>query len=101
MPKVEALCTSEKKGEPKRPGEAAVFLADRGIEGDAHAGQWHRQVSLLAAEDIETVRRTLPDVGPGAFAENVVASGIDLAGLGLGSRLRLGAEVVLAVTQIG
>ena len=101
MPKVEALCTSEKKGEPKRPGEAAVFLADRGIEGDAHAGPWHRQVSLLAAEDIETVRRTLPDVGPGAFAENVVLAGIDLAELGLGSRLRLGAEVVLAVTQIG
>ncbi len=101
MPKVEAICTSEKKGEPKRPREAAVFLADRGIEGDAHAGPWHRQVSLLAAEDIETVRRTLPDVGPGAFAENVVASGIDLAALGLGSRLRLGAEVLVSITQIG
>jgi len=101
VPKIEALCTSNKRGEPKRPGDSAVFLADRGIEGDAHAGPWHRQVSLLAAEDIDTVQRTLPDVGPGAFAENVVASGIDLAELGLGSRLRLGAEVVLAITQIG
>lgn len=101
MPKVEALCTSEKKGEPKRPGEAAVFRADHGIEGDAHAGPWHRQVSLLAAEDIETVRRTLPDVGPGVFAENVVLAGIDLAELGLGSRLRLGPEVLVSITQIG
>ena len=101
MPKVEALCTSEKRGEPKRPGEAAVFRADHGIEGDAHAGPWHRQVSLLAAEDIETVRRTLPDAGPGAFAENVVLAGIDLAALGLGSRLRLGAEVLVSITQIG
>lgn len=101
MPTVEALCTGEKKGEPKQPVEAAVFRADHGIEGDAHAGPGHRQVSLLAAEDIETVRRTLPAVGPGSFAENVVTSGIDLARLGLGSRLRLGAEAVVSVTQIG
>jgi len=100
-PGVEALCTSRKKGEQKQPVEAAVFHADHGIEGDAHAGPWHRQVSLLAAEDIETVRRTLPDVGPGAFAENVVTSGIDLAELGLGSRLLLGVEVLVSVTQIG
>lgn len=102
MPKVEAICTSEKKGEPKRPGEAAVFLADRGIEGDAHAGPWHRQVSLLAAEDVETVRRAgLPDLRPGAFAENVVLSGVDFSEIGLGSRLRLGADVIVSITQIG
>ena len=100
-PAVEALCTSRKKGEQKQPVEAAVFRAEHGIEGDAHAGPWHRQVSLLAAEDIETVRRTLPDVGPGAFAENVVLAGIDLAAVGLGSRLRLGAEVLVSITQIG
>jgi len=105
MPTVEALCTSANKGEPKRPVEAATFRPEHGIVGDAHAGAWHRQVSLLAAEDIETARRTLPDLAPdlapGAFAENVVTAGIDLGELGLGSRLRLGADVVLSVTQIG
>ena len=100
-PGVEALCTSGKKGEQKRPVETAVFRTEHGIDGDAHAGPWHRQVSLLAAEDVEIVRRTLPDVRPGAFAENVVVSGIDLAALGLGSRLRLGAAAILSVTQIG
>jgi len=101
MPSVEALCTSGKKGEQKRPVETAVFRTEHGIDGDAHAGPWHRQVSLLAVEDIEIVRQALPDVRPGAFAENVVVSGIDLAALGLGSRLRLGAAAILSVTQIG
>ena len=99
--KVEALCVSQKKGEQKRPVESAEFRAGHGIVGDAHAGNWHRQVSVLAAEDIESVRRKLPDIRPGDFAENVIVSGIDLAGLGLGSRLRLGGSVVLGVTQIG
>jgi len=102
MPRVKALCVGPKKGEPKRPVPEARFRAGHGIEGDAHAGSWHRQVSLLADEDIETVRRAgLPDVLPGAFAENVVLSGLDLGAVGLGTRLRLGEDVVLAVTQIG
>jgi molybdenum cofactor synthesis domain-containing protein len=101
MPKVEAVCTSPRPAEPKQPVESAVFRADHGIQGDAHAGDWHRQVSLLAAEDIETVRRRLPDLRPGAFAENVVVSGLDLAPVGLGTCLRLGRDVVLSVTQIG
>lgn len=101
MPRVEALCTSEKKGEPKSPVEAVTFRADYGIEGDAHAGDWHRQVSLLAAADIATVRQKLPEVKPGAFAENVILSGADINTFGLGTRLRLGSEVVLSVSQIG
>jgi len=102
MARVEALCISAKKGVPKSPVEAAEFRAGHGVESDAHAGPWHRQVSLLAAEDIETVRRKgLPGIKPGAFAENVVVSGMDLPALGLGSRLRLGRRVVLSVTQIG
>jgi len=102
MPQVDALCISEKKGVQKRPAESVVFRADHGIEGDAHAGDWHRQVSLLSAADIETIRRKgLLDPAPGAFAENVVVSGLDLSTVGLGSRLRLGAEVTLSVTQIG
>ncbi len=101
MGRVEALCTSQSKGERKTAVDAAVFLADSGIESDAHAGAWHRQVSLLAAEDIETVRESVGDLSPGDFAENVVVSGLDLASLGLGTRLRLGSDVVLAVSQIG
>jgi molybdenum cofactor synthesis domain-containing protein len=102
MPRVEAISVSQVKGVPKRPVREAVFRAGHGIEGDAHAGPWHRQVSLLAAEDIEAVRQAgLPQIGPGAFAENVVVSGLDLAPLGLGTRLRLGRDVTLVVTQIG
>ena len=102
MAKVEALCVSEAKGERKSPVPSAVFNADKGIEGDAHAGAWHRQVSLLAAEDIETIRRKgLPDIASGDFAENVVVSGLDLASFGLGTRLQLGRDVLLSVTQIG
>jgi molybdenum cofactor synthesis domain-containing protein len=100
--RVEAVCLSQRTGEPKRAVASAPFRAGHGIEGDAHAGPWHRQVSLLAAEDIEAVRRAgLPDIRPGAFAENVVLSGLDLGAIGLGTRLRLGRAVVLSVTQIG
>ena len=99
--KVQALCVSQAKGEQKRPVESAEFRAGHGLVGDAHAGAWHRQVSLLAAEDIDSVRSRLPDIAPGAFAENVVLSGVDLSGLGLGSRLQLGERVVLGITQIG
>ena len=101
MPQVAAICIGERKGERKTPVPRAVFRADHGIEGDAHAGPWHRQVSLLAAEDIAEVRKALPDISAGAFAENVILSGIPLAGIGLGTQIRLGRNVVLAVTQIG
>ncbi len=102
MGRVKALCISEKKGERKTPVERVVFRDNHGIESDAHAGPWHRQVSLLAAEDIDAVRRdALPALAPGDFAENVVLSGLDLGDLGLGTRLRLGSHVVLSVTQIG
>jgi molybdenum cofactor synthesis domain-containing protein len=98
MGKVEAICTGVKKGEKKSLRPMARFVAGHGIENDAHAGVGHRQVSLLAAEDIETVNL---DVKPGDFAENLVVSGVDLGALGLGSRLRLGGEAELTVTQLG
>ena len=102
MARVEALCTAGKKGERKHPVERAVFTAGHGIEGDAHAGDWHRQVSILALEDIDTVRENgLPDIGHGDFAENVILSGIDCSALGLGSRIRLGHEVMLKISQRG
>ena len=102
MGRIDALCVGSDKGERKSPVDTAEFRADHGIASDAHAGLGHRQVSLLAAEDIETVRRGgLADLSPGDFAENVIVSGLDLGSLGLGSRLRLGSDVVLSVTQIG
>lgn len=100
--RMDAICTSALKGERKAPVASAQLRENHGIEGDAHAGPWHRQVSLLAAEDVESMRRKgLPDLKAGDFAENLVVSGIDLGRLGLGSRLRIGAECELTVTQIG
>ncbi|MBM4036906.1 MAG: MOSC domain-containing protein [Planctomycetes bacterium] len=99
--RIEALCVSQSKGEPKHAVERALFVANHGIQGDAHAGEWHRQVSLLSAEEAEEWRERLPDLKPGAFAENVLVSGLDFGTLGLGSRLRLGAEAELEVTQVG
>ncbi len=102
MAKVEALCVSEKKGERKHPVENVVFSADSGIEGDAHAGKWHRQVSLLSKEDIDNVKNGgLPDIGQGDFAENIILSEFDLTLLGLGSRIRLGNDVEISITQKG
>ena len=102
MGRVEAICISLEKGQRKVPLPEAHFVAGHGIRDDAHAGTWHRQVSLLAAEEIERVRRGgLQNLKPGDFAENVVFSGLDLGCLGLGSRIRLGAQVLLSVTQIG
>lgn len=102
MGMIDALCVSGKKGEKKTPMASVCLVRNHGIEGDAHAGPWHRQVSLLAAEDIENMRRKgLPGLKAGDFAENIVVSGVALGTLGLGSRIRIGREVELAVTQLG
>jgi MOSC domain-containing protein YiiM len=76
-------------------------VLDRGFEGDAHAGDWHRQVSLLAQESIDEMVAKGLDVGPGDFAENITTTGIGLMTLPVGSVLRIGEEVVLEVSQIG
>jgi MOSC domain-containing protein YiiM len=97
-----AICTSTRKGHSKAPVERARLVAHHGIEGDAHAGAWHRQLSLLAAGDIEFMRaRGLPGLRFGSFAENLVVGGIDFERVGVGSRLRIGSEVEIVVTQIG
>ncbi|MEJ2135409.1 MAG: MOSC domain-containing protein [Desulfofustis sp.] len=101
MATVEAVCTSAKKGVVKKEQERVTLKADWGIEGDAHAGDWHRQVSLLAAESIALVREVLPTLEKGAFAENIITRGVDLESLGIGRRLRVGESVVLEITQIG
>ena len=91
---------SDHKGVQKKPVEEAVLFPRYGIEGDAHAGDWHRQVSLLADEDIQTMRGKGVEIHFGDFAENITTEGVDLAALPIGTRLYLG-EAVLEVTQIG
>ena len=88
------------KGERKKPVERAVLKEEWGIEGDGHAGVWHRQVSLLAEESIAKMLAKGLDVGPGDFAENITTRGIELPVLPLGTRLELGTALV-EVTQIG
>ncbi len=97
---VKAVCISENKGERKKPVASVELRINHGIIGDGHAGDWHRQVSLLAAESIDKMRALGLDVDSGDFAENITTSGIVLVTLPIGSRLQLG-ETVLEVTQFG
>lgn len=91
---------SSEKGQKKRPVERARITME-GIEGDAHAGKWHRQLSLLAEESIEKMRKKGLQIGYGDFAENITTKGINLAELKVGQRLKIGNEVVIEVTQVG
>jgi MOSC domain-containing protein YiiM len=100
MASVLAVCISENKGERKKPVEAVELRENHGIVGDAHAGDWHRQVSLLAQESIDKMRALGLDVNAGDFAENITTLGIDLVSLPIGTRLQIG-ETLLEVTQIG
>ncbi len=97
---VRSVCISEKKGTVKHPVSEIVLRVGHGIDGDAHAGNWHRQVSLLADESVEPMRKQVPDLPTGAFAENILTEGIELKSLPVGTMLRAG-EALLAVTQIG
>jgi len=99
--RIEAVSFSRHKGEKKSNMERGRLLAGRGLEGDAHAGDWHRQVSLLAMESIAKIRERGLAVNPGDFAENITTSGIRLWELLPGTRLSLGKRVLLEVTQIG
>ena len=100
MPAIQAICISERRGTPKTPISSARLLPDFGIEGDAHAGHWHRQVSLLSQEKIDAFRARGAQVEPGAFGENLVVSGIDFRQLPVGTRLRSG-DVLMEITHIG
>jgi MOSC domain-containing protein YiiM len=91
---------SDRTGVQKRPVENAVLRENHGIVGDAHAGDWHRQVSLLAEEDIDTLRGKGIEIGFGDFAENITTRGIDLASLPVGARISIG-PALLEITQIG
>jgi cyclic pyranopterin phosphate synthase len=95
-----SLNLSERKGTRKTAVSQAEFVAGHGLAGDAHAGDWHRQVSLLAEEAIDEMRAALPGLVPGDFAENVTTRGVDWAALPVGARIAIG-EVELEITQIG
>jgi MOSC domain-containing protein YiiM len=99
--KILAVCVSKEKGIQKDNIGSALVRADHGIEGDAHSGPWHRQVSLLADESIEKMRKKGIALTYGDFGENIVTQGIDLLSMGIGSTLKLGDSVVGEVSQIG
>ena len=98
--KIIAVCTAPEKGMIKHDVGEGFLIEEIGIEGDAHAGFMHRQVSLISIEDIRTMMEKLPDLIPGSFAENLTTEGFDLSQLKIGDRLRVG-ETVLEVSQIG
>ena len=99
--RIKAISVSQEKGTQKTNVPQAELKVDCGIVGDAHAGQWHRQVSLLAIESIEKMIAVGADVSPGNFAENVTTEGIDLLSLSLGEKLKLGGSAVVEITQFG
>ena len=99
--KVVSIAMSKKKGTRKTLVEEAVLVREHGLESDAHAGQWHRQVSFLASESIEGAREKGLDVAFGDFAENIATEGIDWLSVPVGARLRLGGSVEVEITQIG
>ncbi|MGI6737519.1 MAG: MOSC domain-containing protein [Anaerovoracaceae bacterium] len=101
MAEIVAVCISEKKGEQKHPVDEVKLRVDHGIVGDAHAGNWHRQVSLLGEESVDKMRAKIDiELPPGAFAENILTRGITLYTLPIGTRLKIGTAVG-EVTQIG
>ena len=100
MGQIMAVCISEKKGTQKKGISEGHFIEEFGIEHDAHAGKWHRQVSLLSYETIEAFKARGAEIGDGAFGENVIVKGIDLVHLPVGTKLSCG-DILLEVTQIG
>lgn len=99
--KIVAVSISDSKGVRKENVPSALLIPEHGIENDAHAGKWHRQVSLLARESIDKMVEKGLAVGPGDFAENLTTEGIELTSLPVGQRLRLGRGPLVEVTQIG
>ena len=100
MAQVVSVNISERKGTVKREVPEIQLRRRHGIVGDAHAGDWHRQISLLAEESVDKMRALLPDLQPGAFAENINTRGLELKSLPVGTHLRIG-ETEVEVTQIG
>lgn len=100
MGKIKAICISKKRGTPKRNVSIVKVITDYGIEGDAHSGKWHRQISLLSNEKIEDFRKLGANVEYGAFGENIVVEGFDFSKYSIGTRFQVN-DIVLEITQIG
>jgi MOSC domain-containing protein YiiM len=98
--KIIAVCSAPKKGMIKHEIDEGLLIEGKGLEGDAHLGFMHRQVSLIAMEDIRTMMDKLPSLVPGSFAENLTTEGFDLSKLKIGDMLKVG-ETLLRVSQIG
>ncbi|MBW1898705.1 MAG: MOSC domain-containing protein [Deltaproteobacteria bacterium] len=101
MIKIVSIAISRKKGTRKLPVDEIILREDYGLEGDAHAGDWHRQVSFLSSENIEKARAKGLDVSFGDFAENIATKGVDWKTVPVGTVVRLGKSAVLEITQIG
>ncbi len=99
--KIVSLAVSRKKGTRKQTVKRVNVISNYGIEGDAHAGDWHRQVSFLAAESIQASKDAGLDVTFGDFAENIATSGIDWRKIAVGTKIRLGNKVLVEISQIG
>lgn len=99
--KIVSIAASKKKGTRKTTVDEAFLKKEHGLEGDAHAGTWHRQVSFLASEEIDKARQKGLEVTFGDFAENIATTGIDWKNIPVGTRVRLGNEALVEITQIG
>ena len=99
--KIVSIATSKKKGTQKVTVDEAFLIKEHGLEGDAHAGTWHRQVSFLASEEIDKAREKGLEVTFGDFAENIATTGVDWKNIPVGSRIRLGQNALVEITQIG
>ncbi len=99
--RITAVCVSKKKGVPKTDVGSGVLEEGFGLTGDAHGGDWHRQISLLSEERIATMRHKGLDVTAGSFAENLTTADFDLDSVEVGDRLKVGPSAILEVTQIG
>lgn len=99
--KIVSIAISRKKGTQKSCIQSGTLVPEHGLDGDAHAGPWHRQVSFLSSENIEKAREQGLDVTFGDFAENIATVGIDWKSIPVGTRVKLGGSAVVEITQIG
>ena len=101
MGKIVAICISEKKGVQKKDIKRCKLIENHGLEGDAHAGSWHRQISLLSKEARLVMENKGAKLNDGDFGENLLTEGIDFANVKVGNKLRLGKDALVRITQIG
>jgi MOSC domain-containing protein YiiM len=101
MGKIVAICISKKKGDQKRDVKQCRLIENYGLEGDAHAGSWHRQISLLSIEGRLVMENKGVKLDAGDFGENVLTEGVEFANIMVGNKIRLGKDALVRVTQIG